>query len=182
MSTNKDLLSKVLIFAVGAAVGSAVTWKLVKTKYEKISQEEIDSVKQRFSEKYSDIVNSVPTETDEQKYENILKENGYTRNDEEPVSNKEVEDVEKPFVISPEEYGDIEEYEQVTLWYHSDGVLADDDGNKIDDVDEIVGKDSLKTFGDYEQDTVFIQNDRMKSYYEVMRDKDAYYDSHPTEE
>lgn len=41
---NKKLFG-VIMFAVGAAVGSAVTWELVKTKYEQIAQEEIDSVK-----------------------------------------------------------------------------------------------------------------------------------------
>ena len=41
-------LSKVLIFAAGAAIGSAVTWKLIKEKYERIAQEEIDSVKEVF--------------------------------------------------------------------------------------------------------------------------------------
>ena len=38
----------VILFAVGAAVGSAVTWKILKTKYERIAQEEIDSVKEEF--------------------------------------------------------------------------------------------------------------------------------------
>ena len=36
---NKSTLSNIVIFAVGAAIGSAVTWKLLKTKYEQIAQE-----------------------------------------------------------------------------------------------------------------------------------------------
>ena len=43
----------VLMFAAGAAIGSVVTWKFVKTRYEQIAQEEIDSVKQAFSEMMS---------------------------------------------------------------------------------------------------------------------------------
>lgn len=39
----------VLMFAAGAAIGSAVTWKVVKTKYEQLVQEEIESVKAVFS-------------------------------------------------------------------------------------------------------------------------------------
>lgn len=31
---DRDLLNKLLIFAAGAAIGSAVTWKIVKDKYE----------------------------------------------------------------------------------------------------------------------------------------------------
>ena len=37
------------IFSAGAAVGSILTWKLIKTRYERIVQEEIDSVKAVFS-------------------------------------------------------------------------------------------------------------------------------------
>ena len=39
----------IVIFAVGAVAGSAATWYFTKTKYEKIAQEEIDSVKEVFS-------------------------------------------------------------------------------------------------------------------------------------
>lgn len=39
----------ILMFAAGVAVGSAVTWKIVKTKYERIVQEEIDSVKKEYN-------------------------------------------------------------------------------------------------------------------------------------
>ena len=43
-----DTLNKVFIFAAGAIIGSVVTWKIVKTKYEQIANEEIESVKERF--------------------------------------------------------------------------------------------------------------------------------------
>lgn len=46
---NKKLFG-VIMFAVGAAVGSAVTWKLVKTKYEQIADEEIQSVKEEYTD------------------------------------------------------------------------------------------------------------------------------------
>ena len=36
-------------FVVGAAIGSVVTWKIVKTKYEQFAQEQIDSVKEVFA-------------------------------------------------------------------------------------------------------------------------------------
>ena len=44
--SNKALLS--LGFIIGAATGSAVTWYLLKDKYEALAQEEIDSVKEVF--------------------------------------------------------------------------------------------------------------------------------------
>ena len=45
----KGTLSNFFLFATGALVGSVVTWKIVKTKYEQIAQEEIDSVKAVFA-------------------------------------------------------------------------------------------------------------------------------------
>ena len=44
----KRHLLNVFLVTVGAAIGSAVTWKIVKTKYEQIAQEEIDSVKEEY--------------------------------------------------------------------------------------------------------------------------------------
>lgn len=45
---NKKVFG-VLMLTVGAAIGSAVTWKVIKTKYEQIAQEEIDSVREEYA-------------------------------------------------------------------------------------------------------------------------------------
>ena len=47
---NKEI-SNIIIFAVGAAIGSAVTWKFAKNKYSKIADEEIRSVKETFAKR-----------------------------------------------------------------------------------------------------------------------------------
>lgn len=45
---NKKLFN-VIVFTVGAAIGSAVTWKVLKTKYEQIANEEISSVREEYA-------------------------------------------------------------------------------------------------------------------------------------
>ena len=40
-----DNIKKFFIFVAGAAVGSAVTWKLFKSKYEQIANEEIEEMR-----------------------------------------------------------------------------------------------------------------------------------------
>ena len=45
---NRDMLVKAFIFTVGAAIGSVVTWKVIKNKYEQISKEEIESVREEY--------------------------------------------------------------------------------------------------------------------------------------
>ena len=42
-----------VMFVLGAAVGSVVTWQYTRKKYEQIAQEEIDSVKEIFSRRES---------------------------------------------------------------------------------------------------------------------------------
>ena len=45
---NRNMLVKAFIFVAGATIGSAVTWKVIKNKYEQITQEEIKSVKEEY--------------------------------------------------------------------------------------------------------------------------------------
>lgn len=60
-------------------------------------------------------------------------------------------------------------YERISLTYYADGVLADEDNEPVDDIEEIVG-DGLEHFGEYEEDSVFVRNDAKKCDYEILRD------------
>lgn len=168
-------LSKVFLFAVGAAFGSAVTWKLLKTKYERIAQEEIDSVKEVFSkrakEEKVEVVEEPVSEEKEhrEEYVDTLNKLNYAA--------EEVTFMADPYVISPEEFGELgDDYETISLTYYADGVLADEMDEPIEDVDDIVGKDSLNHFGEYEDDSVFVRNDRMRCDYEILLDSRKYSD------
>ena len=46
----------------------------------------------------------------------------------------------------------------------------------ISDVDNVVGKDSLSKFGEYEPDSVYVRNDREKTDYEILADTRCYSD------
>ena len=86
------------------------------------------------------------------------------------------EDKPAPYVISPDEFGGVEEYEKISLSYYADGILADDDDEVMENADEIVGLDSLTHFGEYEDDSVFVRNDVMKCDYEILLDHRNYKD------
>ncbi len=79
--------------------------------------------------------------------------------------------IEKPYVISPDVFGDADGYDVVSLNYYADGVLTDDWGDIIGNVDDIVGEESLTHFGEYENDSVFVRNDRLKTDYEILKDE-----------
>lgn len=93
---NRSALCKILMFAVGAAVGSAVTWKFVKTKYEQIAQEEIDSVKDEYAnlmQKTRDMLKaSVADEEDEPEVEQ--EDDKYPDDDERDFTDHEKEMIE----------------------------------------------------------------------------------------
>ena len=186
---NKNTLNNFLMLAIGAAIGSAVTWKFLKEKYELIAKEEIESVKAEYSlwkDEEDEKRISEDLELDENDEENasgvpsslaaeyakIIKENGYENEEKE-----DNDEVSKPVVISPEDLYDVD-YPVVTLIYYADGVLTDDNDNIIEDIDDIVGKESLNTFGEYEDDTVYVRNDRTKCNYEILRDYDRFEDKY----
>lgn len=188
---NKEVLNKFLIFTVGAAIGAGVTWKIVKTKYEKIAQEEVEEVRAYYArdtfeevEKEEPEVKEAPKSQNSieriekaenmRAYHKIIDGSGYKE-----IDTEEVEDVEKPYVISPEEFGEIDDYNTVGLVYFADKVLTDDDNEPIDDVEGTVGVASLNTFGEYEEDAVHVRNDKRKCDYEILRDLRNYSDVRP---
>lgn len=179
-----------LTFTIGAAVGSVVTWKLLKTKYEQIAQEEIDSVKEVFSRRRN-IINDNDSavdeteganedNTDESEYKDAVKNSGYVNySDMHSIAKKEdkhnMRENSKPYVITPEEFGENSDYECYSLtYYDADEILADEDDELIEDVDNTVGLDSLERFGEHEDDSVFVRNDAMKRDYEILLDRRSY--------
>ena len=167
-------------FVGGAAIGVASSWFLLKTKYERYAQEEIDSVKETYAKKAEDFEEEDFEEEIEQiakeKVDEIIEKEGYMKYTNVPVEKKsepvekEVDDVERPYVISPEEFDEIG-YNLVSLTYYADKKLVDDLKEvEIENVDEIIGLDNLNTFGQYEDDSVFVRNDKTKTDYEILLD------------
>ena len=192
----------VLMFATGAAIGSLVTWKVVKTRYERIAQEEIDSVKETWArlEKTNRKDNAPYEYDDEDEQEDTEDEDDYdeefepsvlidyaslagkykqssdvtVENDEKGEGEYEVPYINGPYVIAPEDFGDGKyDHELHCLTYYADDVLADDWWVKLD-IDETIGEDSLKHFGEYTEDIVHVRNERLNADYEVVRDCRTY--------
>lgn len=183
--TNKT--AYVVSFAVGALIGSSATWIFAKKYYEKISKDEIDSVKKEFSKMRN--ANSEPSDHEEKNNDisslrdtsDKIEPYNYTdhsKKEEHDISVKEVQDVNDPYVISPDEYGEYMDYEQVSLTYFRDGVLADEDTLEvIDDIAGTVGEDFADHFGEYEDDSVHIRNDVTRCEYEILADLRSYSDA-----
>lgn len=193
MNTN---IKYILTFAAGAIVGSVATYKLLKSKYEQIAQEEIEFQVERFTKSKNaleeelkdanDVISSYENveKAQTEEYKKTVAERGYTdytsysnpKGLGEEVAVEEDPSESKPYVITPEEFGEKDGYECIGLSYYSDGVLADDADGLVEDVDNVVGADSLSHFGEYEDDAVHVRNDKFKCDYEILRDRRRYKD------
>lgn len=202
---NRKIIN-IIIFTVGAAIGSAVTWKIVKDRYEKIVQEEIKSVKEVFSDRFNssneeasseesdeemseedpvsdyrkinweELEDLDPSELEEEEYQadlieyediaNIYKEGG--------ADNMPTSEPREPYVIEPIEFGELDGYKTFELTYYEDGILEDEDYDIVKNPEEILGPDALGSFGEYEDDSVFVRNERLRADFQILKDYRTY--------
>lgn len=168
MNNNVKLI---LTFTLGVAAGSVATWKFFKTKYAAIAQEEIDSVKEVYAKKREreeeKPKESLFTREEIDAYENAVTDLGYINNEKGGSDIMKNDGIE---VIPPDEFGDIDDYERASLIYYADGILTDDRNEVIDDIENFVGDEALDSFGEWEEDSVFVKNDNLECYYEILKD------------
>lgn len=183
-------------FIAGAAIGVVAGFKLSETKYQAKIQEEIASVKEALRNRKVDISKFAPKESkvDEvskkvfKKPEQEVRKVPYATMYKDPSKQSEEERVivetkigeakKGPYVISPDEFGEDQEYEQISLIYYADNTLADDEDMVMDEeeIERTVGMDSLTRFGEYEPDSVFVRNDELKTEYEILLDQRPYFE------
>ena len=186
-------MNKVFVFILGAATGSLVTWKLVEKKYKKIADKEIEAVMEyhkikeedRFGAKHivvSKTDESVEEIEDEEElepldtgvidYVNKVEELGYN-NEEEVVVLEPTNEYVAPYVISPDEFGEAYDYDTLYFTYYADGVITDDTGEIIEDVESIIG-DALEHFGDYDDNAVHVRNENDGVDIEIIKEEKTF--------
>ena len=193
-------LGTVIAFLAGTAIGGMAAWRVTNERYAKISEEDILSVKEAFrnrEQKLKDEIEELKSklevteclEEEEKVPSTILSTNEHqdkgdineyvrmvnrTKYAHTSVPQKEDHSIEAPYVISPEEFGEMDGYTQISLTYfEDDDILSDENGVIIDDPEEIVG-DALNHFGDYEEDSVFVRSDPKRCDYEILKDLRSY--------
>lgn len=190
-------LGTALAFLAGAAVGGGSVWHVLKARYEEISEQDIYSAKQAFRAREEKLqreidnlkerLESPDKDVEEPKtiqasasknrekgdindYAKMVNRVQYSRTS---VPQPPEHEVEAPYVISPDEFGEMEGYTQISLTYFDDGILSDENGVIIDEPKDIVG-DALNHFGEYEEDSVFVRSDPKRCDYEILRDLRSY--------
>lgn len=183
----KGILINIAVFGVGAIIGGIISNKIAEEKYKKIADEEIASVKEMYHKKK--VKDDIVEKEQEKTIAEYEKQTTPYKTSDDIVEIKIKTDVErnevminKPRVISPTEFEDNEnDYDIQTLTYYNDDVLTDDVDNPYEDVEDIVGLEFKDRFGEYEKDTVYVQNDDLECLYEIQADERNYYDIYPDE-
>lgn len=178
-------------FIFGILFGGAIMYHFVEKKYKRIADEEIQSVKDTFQKNMQDFRDETikksndkklnpkndwdygPVETDPD-YECAVNNLGYVSYSDSEKEGRKMT-VPKPYVISPEKFGEEDDYDEVTLTYYADKVLTDEDDDVIEDIDELIGKESLNKFGVYEDDAIYVRNEARRCDYEICLDEREFY-------
>lgn len=178
----------VVAFLTGAAVGAFATWRVLKEQYERRAEEDIQSVREMYARRGYKIDNDKsveePTEVDYEAVKEVNKQlvadlgydSAIIEKNEENEKKGEPIAMDKPYVIDPMDSGNGGEYEIVSLTYYADGVLVDESGEPIEDMESMIGINPTDHFGEYEDDSVFVRDDDLKIDYEILRDYSNYAD------
>lgn len=188
-----------LTFVVGVGIGAVVSTIYYKNKYEEQINEEFREAREyrRQEQKNRDAANEKADEiikankkegTDigeiyeehlaaKEKAKNIINYNGYAKSSDTTEEDKKPEPIVIPYVITPDEFASEVGYDTDSFYIFEDDVIADENNDKIDNVKETFGltvEEIRNQFGVYEDDSVYIRNERLKVDYEILRELDTY--------
>ena len=196
---NKGIICSISLL-IGGGIGFLIGFKIAKNKYQKIADEEVESVKKALEEYYCSLLNtdetksvkddkgetSIPVSTkDSISYETFESNNEkvayskyvnkYKSKEEKPVTNNKNTNI---YVVSSEDFAN-GEYDVVTLNYYADGVLADDDDNAILNVKSIIGDIDLHSILFSDEQTAYVRNDIHQIDYEILYNDTNYASINP---
>ena len=174
---NKGLL---LSFVCGAIAGAVCIHFIEKSRHE----EEIESVKETYRANAGKTVVHMPEEEktrgdespnpDTEKEEDPVKKNVFSEYRDLTNQYKSARPKKDIYPITPDEFGD-EDYDQVTYYYYNDGIVANEDGERVIDLEEKIG-DGLDHIGEYEADSAYMRNDNLETDYEILSIDEKYTD------
>lgn len=160
---NKQTINYSL-FVVGCIIGCIATRAYLSKKY----GQEID----RMEEEYLTLVDTA-TDCVVERQQIIDKQNQQlVRTYPKDIPDDEASG--KPYTIQPEQFGEEDEYDAITLTYYKDGILADDNDALVENIDFVVGAELLDEFDDDSDGSMFVRNDTLKCDYEILADYRTY--------
>lgn len=176
-----NMIKFLAVFAVGSLAGSAVTYAVLKAEYERRVTEAAEIAEERAMQRNaldSEQLKKTQGELEElreqiihkeiKEYNDIIEKHDYTTYAKQGKEEPKVSNPNEPYVISVEDFADMEDYEIKYLTYYADGLLADSDDDPVDDAEGLAGYKFIDCFG--EDDVVYVRNDRLQCDLEITRD------------
>lgn len=187
-------LGSIIAFVLGAGMGSAATYFIVKDRCEKIAfakaEEEIQQVKEAFRPKSEKQNIDIPSEEKDVKaemlsvlhktrtdYSKIVKENGYS--EEKKEDEEEMSMIDGEIIIEPDNRDDVigfglDPYDVEFATLYADGYLVTSNDHIID-IEMIGGKEALEHFGEGDDpELLHVRNVLYEIDYEIDRDDRTY--------
>lgn len=179
-------MKKLLYFGlvIGAAVaGAAAALYYVKDSERKRADEEIATMREYFARKEQEMnlargmtAEHAPKDETSEKKQKSKEIRDYQKIVREKYKQKEESAPEGPVVISPDEFGENPGYDSLSMTFYADNIVADENDEIVEDVNDCIGFESLTHIGEYEPDILYVRNDRLRIYYEITRDLRNYAD------
>lgn len=163
-------------FILGVASGSLAMWKYLDKKYTDRANEEIESVVSAFK-KYSNVVNepvdNIVVELDGEEEVNTIDYSSIYKKQKPKKTTTRAKE-KRPYLISENEYGQIDDFDTISLlYYEKDDMLVDEFDEPIDHSDAtICWKEFDSAIVDH--DVVYVRNEKLKVDYEITKDLRSY--------
>ena len=183
----------IVAFILGAAAGVASSMLYFKTKYEQKADAEIQEIRDLYAKKTEteEKKEGVPVTSNQVSKADDLhatarRVNEYTKyipktetdQTEEPKDGIHVERVDfapmknpnppKPYLIDSSDYGQDDNFDPLCWEWYTDGILANENDEIIDDIQEWIG-DGLKVFAETEDNLFWVRNEKYGVDIEVAR-------------
>ena len=172
------------IFVAGFLSGVAAAY-LAATHYLGLEWIEDECDENGKPESNTDIADDV--EINDNKYEPIEGNSNFVdyakysneyKSPEDEIEDEDIQEIDifdeedtnaKPEIISGNEYGVDTEYTEVELRFYLDAQLITDDWDMpIENMEDTIGSNTLNLMCENPDDTLYIRNDRLKIYYEIV--------------
>lgn len=153
---NGRMLLFASAFVAGAAAGFLAGRAVYEARYAKLAEEEIESVRRRFSERRRPAPN---------RYEEAKRNHGLAAKQEGESGGKAPARAE-PYLIDEAEFseGYLHHDKEALYYYRSDGVVCDDADEPVDD--GAIGADALDFLE--RNGSCWVRNERLSADYEIL--------------
>lgn len=172
-------MKQILYFSLGAVSGGFLGYWLTKRHYESFIDDEIESVKEAFEEdkevektkkvytaKVRTLDYAMPEKEEEEDID-ILEQAEVDETD--LIDETPSERAEYPYTIGPDTYYEEHPiFDKETLTYYSTNDYLVTESDEVLDINDHIGRENLEKFGEYEENTLFVRNDKLGMDFEVV--------------